>query len=139
MDNSFINTVLESHRGNPLLLSIIYQLACHQVGIPVYGVNLPEHFVLAYLDKTTEHQPEMRKVLFYINAFSKGTVFGKSDIDQFIKKLNMDPIPAYYLPCKNRDMIQRMLRNLCFSYQKLGDQEKVDEIEKMLLLFANAK
>ena len=137
--NSFINTVLESHRGNPLLLSIIYQLACHQVGIPVYGVNLPEHFVLAYLDKATEHQPEMRKVLFYINAFSKGTVFGKSDIDQFIKKLNMDPIPAYYLPCKNRDMIQRMLRNLCFSYQKLGDQEKVDEIEKMLLLFSNVK
>ena len=137
--NSFINTVLESHKGNPLLLSIIYQLACQQVGIPVYGVNLPEHFILAYLDKETEHQPELRKVLFYVNAFSKGTVFGKSDIDQFVKKLNIETIPTYYLPCTNRDMIQRMLRNLAFSYQKLGDQEKVDEIEKMILLFVNAK
>ena len=70
--NSFINTVLESHRGNPLLLSIIYQLACQQVSIPVYGVNLPEHFVLAYLEKEPAENPELRKVLFYINAFSKG-------------------------------------------------------------------
>ncbi len=137
--NSFINTVLESHRGNPLLLSIIYQLACQQVSIPVYGVNLPEHFVLAYLEKEPAENPELRKVLFYINAFSKGTVFGKADVDQFIKKLNVDTSPGFYLPCTNRDMIQRMLRNLAFSFQKLGDQEKVEEIERMLLLFINAK
>lgn len=137
--NSFINTVLESHRGNPLLLSIIYQLVCVQAGIPVYGVNLPEHFILAYVDKQNDLHPEAGKILFYVNAFSKGTVFGKADIDQFIKKLNIEPLPTYYSPCANKDMIQRMLRNLSFSYNKLGDQEKVDEIERMLLLFASAK
>jgi regulator of sirC expression with transglutaminase-like and TPR domain len=133
--NSFINTVLESHKGNPLLLSIIYQIVCQQVNIPVYGVNLPEHFVLAYVDQQTEN-PGTGKILFYVNAFSKGTVFGKSDIDQFIKKLNIESQNSYYQPCSNRDMIQRMLRNLSFSFQKLGDKEKVEEIEVMLQLFS---
>ena len=137
--NSFINAVLESHKGNPLLLSIIYQLACQQARIPVYGVNLPEHFVLAYLDNANDLDPGNRKILFYVNAFSKGTVFGRADIDQFIKKLNIEVLPSYYLPCSNRDMIQRMLRNLSFSFNKLGDQEKMDEIERMLLLFSNGK
>jgi regulator of sirC expression with transglutaminase-like and TPR domain len=131
--NSFINTVLESHKGNPLLLGIIYQIICRQVNIPVFGVNLPEHFVLAYVEALPES--DQGKILFYINAFSKGTVFGKTDIDQFIKKLNIDPVNSYYQPCSNRDMIQRMLRNLSFSFQKLGDKEKVDEIEVMLRLF----
>lgn len=131
--NSFINTVLESHKGNPLLLSIIYQIICQQVNIPVYGVNLPEHFVLAYLDADENGNG---RVLFYINAFSRGTVFGKSDVDQFIKKLNIEPLNSYYLPCENKDMLQRMLRNLSFSFQKLGDKEKVEEIDRMLALFA---
>lgn len=132
--NSFINTVLESHKGNPLLLSIIYQIICNQVNIPVYGVNLPEHFVLAYMEPVPE--TTQGKILFYINAFSKGTVFGKSDIDQFVKKLNIDPLNSYYYPCGNREMIQRMLRNLSFSYQKLGDKEKVEEIDIMIQLFS---
>ncbi len=132
--NSFINTVLESHKGNPLLLSIIYQIICNQVNIPVYGVNLPEHFVLAYMEPIPEST--QGKILFYVNAFSKGTVFGKSDIDQFVKKLNIDPLNSYYYPCGNREMIQRMLRNLSFSYQKLGDKEKVEEIDVMIQLFS---
>jgi len=135
--NSFINTVLESHKGNPLLLSILYQIICQQVNIPVYGVNLPEHFVLAYIDQQPENQGS-GKILFYVNAFSKGTVFGKSDIDQFIKKLNIEPQNSYYQPCSNRDMVQRMLRNLSFSFQKLGDKDKVDEIDIMLQLFGKS-
>ena len=77
----------------------------------------------------------MSRVLFYINTFSKGTVFGKADIDQFVKRLNVDPLSSYYLPCSNRDMILRMIRNLSFSYQKLGDTDKVDELAQMITLF----
>jgi hypothetical protein len=73
--------------------------------------------------------------LFYINAFSKGTVFGKADIDQFVKRLNLEPESSHYLPCTNRDMIQRMLRNLSNSYSKLGDTDKVDELNVMIQLF----
>jgi regulator of sirC expression with transglutaminase-like and TPR domain len=133
--NSFINVVLESKKGNPLALSIIYEVIAQSLSLPIYGVNLPEHFILAFMDETDLENPDVAKVLFYINAFSKGTVFGKADIDQFVKRLNLEPESSHYLPCTNRDMIQRMLRNLSNSYSKLGDTEKVDELNEMIQLF----
>lgn len=135
--NSFINSVLQSKKGNPLALSIIYIVLCQQLGFPVYGVNLPEHFVLAYIDKVPQPTDQPPNVLFYINPFSKGTVFGKKDVDDFVGKLNMKTRNDYYLPCSNADMIQRMLRNLIISFQKLGDTEKVDELDSLLDLFVS--
>lgn len=134
--NSFINTVLESKKGNPLLLSILYSIIAQQLDIPIYGINLPEHFVLAYQDirgnsNISYTYPEAG-ILFYINAFSKGNIFGKQDIDQFLKKLDLKPNHIFYEPCTNIDMIRRLLRNLAFSWQKLGEPEKVNEINELL-------
>lgn len=134
--NSFVNIVLESKKGNPLALSIVYLSIAQSLGLPIYGVNLPEHFVLAYLGNDDNDLVDMSRVLFYINAFSKGSVFGKADIDQFVKRLNLEPQSSYYLPCTNLDMIVRMIRNLSFSYQKLGDTDKVDELAQMIALFS---
>lgn len=134
--NSFINTVLESKKGNPLTLSMIYMILSQQLDIPIYGVNLPEHFVLAYQDNRgnshVEYSFPEAGILFYINAFSRGTIFGKTDIDQFLKKLNLDYNRIFYEPCTNLDMIKRLLRNLAFSWQKLGETEKVDEVNSLL-------
>ena len=136
--NSFINSVLETKKGNPLSLGIIYLLIAQQLGLPVYGVNLPEHFVLAYVDKATEFSTDEKEVLFYVNAFSKGTVFGKSDVDDFIRKLNLEPKSEYYQPCSHADMILRMLRNVAASFQKLGDMDKVNELNGLIGLFGNS-
>jgi len=133
--NSYLNCVIESRKGNPLALSILYLLVSRALGLPVYGVNLPEHFILTYLEVMEGQEGNTGRPLIYINPFSKGSVFGKGDIDQFVKKLNLEPQSAYYRPCNNRDMILRMLRNLSFSYSKLGDTEKVEELGQMIALF----
>ena len=134
--NSFINTVLESKKGNPLLLSIIYSILAQQLDIPIFGVNLPEHFILAYQDirgnSPVEYTYPEAGILFYINAFSKGNIFGKHDIDIFLKKLDLKYNRIFYEPCSNIDMIRRLLRNLAFSWQKLGEPEKVAEINDLL-------
>jgi regulator of sirC expression with transglutaminase-like and TPR domain len=134
--NSFINTVLESKKGNPLLLSIIYSILAQQLDIPIFGVNLPEHFILAYQDirgnSPVEYTYPEAGILFYINAFSKGNVFGKNDIDVFLKKLDLKYNRIFYEPCSNVDMIRRLLRNLAFSWQKLGEPEKVAEVNDLL-------
>lgn len=135
--NSFINTVLESHKGNPLMLCVIYSIIAQKLDIPIYGVNLPEHFILAYQEKINKPPaldyayPEAH-VLFYINAFSRGSIFGKKDIDQFLKKLNLKPLKIFFEPCPNIEIIQRSLRNLSFAYNKLGDTEKLGEVEELL-------
>jgi regulator of sirC expression with transglutaminase-like and TPR domain len=132
--NSFLNNVLESKKGNPLMLSVVYLLICIELKIPVYGINLPQHFVLAYLNEEANlidvnNKSLSNNILFYINPFSKGLLFNQKDIDQFLKQLNLDLEPKYYLPCNNIDIIKRCINNLIFSYEKLGYIEKVEELK----------
>lgn len=134
--NSFINVVLETKKGNPVMLSVIYALICKELNIPVYGVNLPQHFVLAYVNDITHlfdasNDSFSGNILFYINPFSKGLIFNKQDIDQFLKQLNVDPEAKYYLPCTNVDIVKRILNNLIYSFEKLGYLEKVEELKKL--------
>ncbi len=42
--NSYINEVLDSRKGNPLSLAIIYQVLAEDLDLPLRGVNLPEPF-----------------------------------------------------------------------------------------------
>ena len=134
--NSFINVVLETKKGNPVMLSVIYTLVCKELGIPIYGVNLPQHFVLAYVndfanlidpsDKTLSDN-----ILFYVNPFSKGLIFNRGDVDAFIKQLKVEAETKHYLPCSNLDIIKRILNNLIYSFDKMGYAEKVQELKEL--------
>lgn len=130
--NSFINIALESRKGNPLMLSILYQEVAQGAGIPVYGVNLPEHFILCYKEDADPGSGSAGQVLFYVNPFSKGDVFHRKEIDLFLQQLKIMPDRSFYEPCTNLDMIQRLIRNLMNSYHKLGFMDKVQELEQLM-------
>jgi regulator of sirC expression with transglutaminase-like and TPR domain len=134
--NSYINEVLDSRTGNPLSLAIIYQVLAEDLGLPLRGVNLPNHFVLAYLDEdsiggTDSAQTGEENVLFYVNAFSQGDILGRKEINEFLEKLKIEPRPMFYSPCTNIDIIRRQLNNLANSYQKLDDPFRADELLKL--------
>ncbi len=131
--NSFINNVIESKKGNPISLGIIYMIVAQRLNLSVYGVNLPRHFVLAYADEylIQPDRIEDSSVLFYINPFSKGTVFSKQEIEYFIKQLKLPSLPEFFQPCSNLQILIRVCNNLINSYSKLGYVEKVEEIKKM--------
>ncbi|HEX8378431.1 MAG TPA: transglutaminase-like domain-containing protein [Pedobacter sp.] len=129
--NSYISQVLESKKGNQISLAIIYSVIAQKLDIPIYGVNLPQHFILAYVDEAKEYISE-EGVLFYINAFNKGFIFSRKDVDSFLKQLNLTPAKEYYEPCKNEDIVRRVLRNLISAYQKAGYEDKVREVEELL-------
>ena len=133
--NSFLNVVLESKKGNPLSLSLIYSIIAQNLDLPIYGVNLPRHFVLAYLDRFSLYKTNniyTSEVLFYINPFSKGTVFSVKEIDHFLEQLKLEKDDKFYKPCTNVAILVRALSNLSNSYSKLGHIDKVDEIKKMI-------
>lgn len=128
--NSYISQVLESKRGNQISLAIIYSTLAQKLDIPIYGINLPQHFILGYVDESKQAESE-NNVLFYINAFNKGNIFGKHDVDQFLRQLNLEPLPEFYRPCRNIDIIRRVIRNLITAYEKAGNPEKVQELEEL--------
>lgn len=129
--NSYISQVLDIKKGNQISLAIIYSIIAQKLDIPVYGVNLPQHFILAYLDESRESEFE-GGILFYINAFNKGFIFGRRDVDMFLKQLNLQFDKQFYEPCSNSDIIKRVIRNLISAYEHLGSAEKVDELNELL-------
>ena len=144
--NSFINNVLESKKGNPIMLAVVYMLVAQRLNMPVYGVNLPQHFVLGFkeehstidisdaFNKTSTSENNKGKILFYINAFNNGAVFSKANLEQFLKQLQIEPRLEFFEACSNIDIIKRVLRNLVVAYEKLHKKNKVDEIQQMLLV-----
>ncbi len=131
--NSYLSQVLETKKGNQISLAIIYSIIAQKLDIPVYGVNLPQHFILAYVDESQENEFE-GGILFYINAFNRGFIFGRRDVDLFLKQLNLKPDKQFYEPCSNADIIKRVIRNLISAYENLGATEKVDELNELLRL-----
>ena len=137
--NSYINVVLESKKGNPLSLSLVYSIIAQRLGFPIYGVNLPNQFVLAYMDEDAIHhfigKENKYGVLFYINPFSRGTIFDENEINDFLDKLKVPHNREFYEPCSNTAIIKRMLTNLVASFQQVGNAEKVEELVALRDLF----
>lgn len=123
--NSMVNAVLESKKGNPISLCSVYLLIARKLELPIYGVNLPNLFILTYRSDS---------VHFYINAFNKGLIFSREDIDNYLEHLNIPPQDLFYEPCDHVDIVLRSLRNLIVSFEKLGDYHKSDEIKRVLKL-----
>ena len=125
--NSMINRVLETRKGNPISLCVVYMLVAERLKMPVYGVNLPQLFILTFKNE---------QVQFYINAFNRGLIFSKQDIDNYLKQLKLVPDDIFYQPCSNVDIIRRVLRNLINSFEKLDDYEKANEVQELLNLIS---
>jgi regulator of sirC expression with transglutaminase-like and TPR domain len=136
--NSYLNTLLETKKGNPLALGILYIIIAQKNNLPVFGVNLPEHFILAFTNQLPEQSLsfiEENEVLFYINPFNKGAVFTKREIELFINQLKLKPQSTYFVPAGNEIIIKRLLQSLLHSYEKLGYSSKVKELEQLLNIF----
>ncbi|MBI1221818.1 MAG: hypothetical protein GC180_04360 [Bacteroidetes bacterium] len=142
--NSYIHTVLDQRQGNPISLAILYSIVAQRLGIPIFGVNLPQHFILAYLfdgnlDETTlpdrnklVKEGALSKVMFYINPFNKGLVFTRQNIDEFVRQLKIESMPEFYLPCNHVEILKRVIRNLVSSYSKAGNAQKVLELADLM-------
>lgn len=142
--NSYINEVLETRKGNPLSLAIIYQVLAEELDLPLRGVNLPNHFVLAWMDETgmghlhSDAGQELghKGILFYVNAFSQGDILGKNEIKEFLKKLDLPANDSFFLPCSNIDIIRRQLNNLLNSYRKQDDPDRAEDLLHLLSALA---
>lgn len=121
--NSMINSVLETKKGNPISLCAVYLLLAQKMDLPIFGVNLPNLFILTY---------QVGEESFYINVFNRGLVFTREDIDNYLESLQLEKKDIFYDPCTNLDIILRALRNLIVSFEKLGDYHKADEMKMIL-------
>ena len=139
VDDFFIANLMGAKEGNATSMGMLYLSIAQYLKLPVYGVNLPGHLILAYVDdrfKLKDQDNYSREdVLFYINPFNSGAVFTESEIALYIKQVNLTEKEHYYLPASNSLIVQRYLKELQKAYAREDDDLMSDRLKQLLTLF----
>jgi regulator of sirC expression with transglutaminase-like and TPR domain len=98
--NSMLDLVLARRRGLPILLSVVYATTAARAGIPLAGVGLPGHFVVAHFGC----DPPL-----LLDPFDGG------------RKLEPAATPELVRPWTAHETALRMLNNLVGAYLRRGD------------------
>lgn len=134
-ENSFLNDVIIRKKGNPITLSSIYSIIAQSVNIPIYGVNMPNHFIVAFTNRLYT-QPlsdiKINDVLFYVNPFNRGEIYSLKEMRHFLTSMKVVPRDNYLLPCSNVTIVTRSLNNLINIYENLRQVEKADDFRVIL-------
>lgn len=133
-ENYYLKTLLESKKGTPLSLGMLYMLVAQSLGIPIYGIDLPKHFILAHTGSMLQEKDDYQgaKVKFYINPFNKGAVFTENEVELYVRQMKLQNEPRYFRPCDNTVIIKRLAEELRTSYELAGNKEKVEEISELI-------
>lgn len=104
--NTYLPLVLQSRRGLPITLSLIYKLVLDRIGLSAVGLNAPMHF-LAGVDIDGQR--------LIIDPYYNGRMLSRPEALERIEQMIGRPIPqgAEALPvATHRQWIDRMIANL---------------------------
>lgn len=131
-----LNQAIETKKGSSVMIGIIYQVIANELNLPVYGVNLSKHYILAFCKRTIlDFSPEEnneREVMFYVNPINKGSIFSRNEIKDYLTKLHADSDPRYFLPADNRSIIQELINYLIELYAQQNREDKIRELNYLL-------
>jgi regulator of sirC expression with transglutaminase-like and TPR domain len=132
---SYLNNVVDTNKGNHFSLGLLYLVLCQQLEIPVFGVCLSSHFILArtkdYIVDFTDTEQLKNETLFYINPFNKGLAFSEREIHTYLKKLDIEAHDKYFVPASNKTVIKEYIKFLVKLYTKPSERDKVNDLEKL--------
>lgn len=112
-DNSMLDLVVATRRGLPILLSVVYVEVARRGDIPIAGVGLPGHFVVAHFGA---HPPLL------LDPFERGAV------------INAPVQPQLVRPWPPHEIAMRMLNNLVGSYGRRANLAAAIHAARMRLM-----
>ncbi len=134
-----LNNVLDFKHGNAVSIGIIYQVLANQLNLPVYGVPLTQHYVLAFCKKVIfdfQLEKELdRQVMFYINPINRGSIFSRNEIKDYLEKMQVNQSPEFFSPASVEMIIREMLAYLITLHRNASEFDKADELTYLRGLF----
>ena len=135
----FINQVLESSQGNAFSIGILYLALCDPLDIPIFAVNIPRQFILAFIDSLHSFlNPEgdgIQHIPFFIDPVS-GITYTQKDVDNYLHKINAHEREFYFTPILARKVIYKMLEELALCYRYRREDQKADKIQTLMQLIS---
>ncbi len=127
--NSFLNDVMERGSGLPITLSVIFIEVARRLGVKLFGVGMPGHFLVKYSDGEQE---------VFFDPFNGGRVLTESHCREMIESLYDGRIGferAFLNAVTKKQILTRMLQNLKNVYANASDLHKLlSVIERLLIL-----
>lgn len=137
--NSYLPDVLDSHRGLPITLVLIYKCVAEGVGLTVHGVNAPGHFLAA-----VENPDAPRAGVnwpanswMYVDPFYGGGLLDEHDVYRRIAETtgrDIQPSPELLAHATARQWLLRMLVNLQGVFAHLGRERDLLAMQEMAAL-----
>ncbi|MDD4192946.1 MAG: transglutaminase-like domain-containing protein [Mangrovibacterium sp.] len=136
--NCYINQILDTKKGNPVSIAILYTLIARELDFPIQLIDFPRNPLLAYIDAEMAqkaHGPDYNSsVLFYINPSNRGAIIGRKEIEFFLKRNEQVDEAVFEKNCEDRVIIRKLLESLISAYNSLGHQDKVDDLTSIASL-----
>ena len=132
-----INAVLESKKGNSISVGILYIILAQQLELPVYGVNLYRHFVLAY-QKNFVFDYDMNnavETIFYMNPINNGVPFQRREVKEYLKSMKIEEKESFFSPASPKAIIKELLFYMQYFYTSKQETTKAEEIAALKDLF----
>jgi regulator of sirC expression with transglutaminase-like and TPR domain len=127
-DNSYLPRVLQTRRGIPVTLSLIYKAVAQQVGLIVRGINTPVHFLAAV---------EVDRSWMIVDAFDSGRMLTRDEVFERLDHLAGTPVErseALLATASHPQWLARIIRNLEGIYDRSGRQSDVLAMGELLAL-----
>ena len=115
--NSFLNQVLNRRSGIPISLSLLYIEVGKRLGMPLFGIGMPGHFLVGHSDV-----PDL-----FVDSYNKGILITESECAGRLLENGGDSAkwdPKYLSPITSRDFVARLIRNLKGIYIKQETYDK---------------
>lgn len=133
--NYYINRVLETRKGNPVSIAVLYILIARSLNLPVHYIDLQKNPLVGYFDKDISilaHGEEIgHSILFYINPSNLGAIIGPKEVDYIQNTTDLDDRQKLTEPCPDRIIVKRLVEKLVLTYNQIGAYEKVDYLNEI--------
>lgn len=126
--NSYLNDVLRRRVGLPITLSLIYIEVGRRLGLPLYGVGLPGHFIVKWKERETE---------IFVDPFNEGEIINELGLLRLLEDTYKQPVPLErdWLDAVGPQFILlRILNNLKGIFLHRQDHERALMVTDKLLV-----
>lgn len=126
--NSFINEVMDRRTGIPITLSLLYLTLSEKLGLPIFPVGMPYHFIVKY--ETPRHE-------IFIDPFYGGTLLTEADCYYRMEQAAGHAIGydiTYLRTISKRTLLYRLVNNLKRIYLESRNWYAAELVLKQLLI-----
>lgn len=115
--NHYLNRVMETKLGSPILLSILYMIVGHKINLPIQGLGLPGRFVIRF---------DYPSAPMYIDPFDRGKILSRVECEALIATSGHMPLDEYFQPMTTLKIMERVFRNIILACEQKGDATRAE-------------